>query len=74
MVYKAIFLTYFIFFKPSTGPPKKGKPTSAAGGKTKKTTDNKEVTESELSVSVCAYTYVSVPSCYSLTNKLYLDT
>ncbi|XP_026220728.1 cytoskeleton-associated protein 5 isoform X3 [Anabas testudineus] len=39
--------------KPSAGPPKKGKPLSAAGGKTKKTSDSKEVTESELSAEVC---------------------
>ncbi|XP_015239283.1 PREDICTED: cytoskeleton-associated protein 5 [Cyprinodon variegatus] len=39
--------------KPSAGPPKKGKPASAAGGKTKKTSDSKEFTETELSVEVC---------------------
>ncbi|KAM6937380.1 cytoskeleton-associated protein 5 [Xenentodon cancila] len=39
--------------KPSAGPPKKGKPPSAGGGKTKKTSDNKEITESELSADVC---------------------
>ncbi|XP_045892888.1 cytoskeleton-associated protein 5 isoform X2 [Micropterus dolomieu] len=38
--------------KPSAGPSKKGKPTSAAGGKNKKTSDSKEFTESELSVEV----------------------
>ncbi|XP_074532874.1 cytoskeleton-associated protein 5 isoform X4 [Halichoeres trimaculatus] len=39
--------------KSSAGPAKKGKPASAAGGKAKKTSDNKEVVESELSVEVC---------------------
>ncbi|XP_070686907.1 cytoskeleton-associated protein 5 [Pempheris klunzingeri] len=39
--------------KTSAGPSKKGKPTSAAGGKTKKTNDSKEVTENELSAEVC---------------------
>ncbi|XP_041794841.1 cytoskeleton-associated protein 5 isoform X2 [Chelmon rostratus] len=39
--------------KQSAGPSKKGKPTSAAGGKSKKTPDSKEVTESELSPEVC---------------------
>ncbi|XP_040894038.1 cytoskeleton-associated protein 5 isoform X2 [Toxotes jaculatrix] len=39
--------------KPSSGPPKKGKPTSAGGGKAKKTSDTKEVTESELSTEAC---------------------
>ncbi|XP_069384221.1 cytoskeleton-associated protein 5 isoform X6 [Paralichthys olivaceus] len=39
--------------KSSSGPPKKGKPTSAAGGKAKKTSDNKEVAETELSIEVC---------------------
>ncbi|XP_038156575.1 cytoskeleton-associated protein 5 isoform X2 [Cyprinodon tularosa] len=39
--------------KPSAGPPKKGKPASAAGGKSKKTSDSKEFTETELSVEVC---------------------
>uniref|UniRef100_A0A669C7C4 Cytoskeleton associated protein 5 n=1 Tax=Oreochromis niloticus TaxID=8128 RepID=A0A669C7C4_ORENI len=34
-------------------PPKKGKPTSAAGAKSKKSSDSKEFTESELSVEVC---------------------
>ncbi|XP_073327582.1 cytoskeleton-associated protein 5 isoform X2 [Pagrus major] len=38
--------------KPSAGPSKKGKPASAAGGKSKKTPDSKEVTESELSAEV----------------------
>ncbi|XP_068460138.1 cytoskeleton-associated protein 5 isoform X1 [Clinocottus analis] len=39
--------------KSSAGPSKKGKPTSAVGGKTKKVPDNKEFTESELSIEVC---------------------
>ncbi|XP_070827675.1 cytoskeleton-associated protein 5 isoform X1 [Chaetodon trifascialis] len=39
--------------KPSAGPSKKGKPTSAAGGKSKKTADSKETPESELSPEVC---------------------
>lgn len=39
------------FLQASAGPPKKGKPSSAAGGKTKKTSDNQEITETELSVS-----------------------
>uniref|UniRef100_A0A671X884 Cytoskeleton associated protein 5 n=1 Tax=Sparus aurata TaxID=8175 RepID=A0A671X884_SPAAU len=38
--------------KPSAGPSKKGKPTSAAGGKSKKNPDSKEITESELSAEV----------------------
>ncbi|XP_036963787.1 cytoskeleton-associated protein 5 isoform X2 [Acanthopagrus latus] len=38
--------------KPSAGPSKKGKPTSAAGGKSKKNLDSKEITESELSAEV----------------------
>lgn len=46
---------FFVFVQPSAGPSKKSKPTSAAGGKPKKTPDSKEVTESELSVSLCAY-------------------
>uniref|UniRef100_A0A3Q2TJF3 Cytoskeleton associated protein 5 n=1 Tax=Fundulus heteroclitus TaxID=8078 RepID=A0A3Q2TJF3_FUNHE len=37
--------------KPSAGPPRKGKPASA--GKAKKTSENKEITENELSVEVC---------------------
>ncbi|XP_034541415.1 cytoskeleton-associated protein 5 isoform X2 [Notolabrus celidotus] len=39
--------------KSSAGPAKKGKPASAAGGKAKKTSDNKEMVETELSVEVC---------------------
>ncbi|XP_049429948.1 cytoskeleton-associated protein 5 isoform X1 [Epinephelus fuscoguttatus] len=39
--------------KPSAGPSKKGKATSAAGGKTKKAPESKEFTESELSTEVC---------------------
>lgn len=50
------------FLQQSAGPSKKGKPTSAAGGKSKKTPDSKEVTESELSVSLsdeaCGKRYV----------------
>ncbi|XP_066556633.1 cytoskeleton-associated protein 5 isoform X2 [Amia ocellicauda] len=38
--------------KPS-GPPKKGKPASAAGAKGKKVTENKEIVETELSIEVC---------------------
>ncbi|KAM4553140.1 cytoskeleton-associated protein 5 isoform 3-T3 [Fundulus diaphanus] len=37
--------------KPSAGPPRKGKPASA--GKAKKTSESKEITETELSVEVC---------------------
>uniref|UniRef100_A0A4W6F5M0 Cytoskeleton associated protein 5 n=1 Tax=Lates calcarifer TaxID=8187 RepID=A0A4W6F5M0_LATCA len=37
----------------ATGPAKKGKPPSAGGGKSKKMSDSKEITESELSVEVC---------------------
>ncbi|XP_061533378.1 cytoskeleton-associated protein 5 isoform X2 [Phycodurus eques] len=37
----------------SAGPPKKGKTVSAASGKPKKNTENKDLTESELSVEVC---------------------
>ncbi|XP_074487606.1 cytoskeleton-associated protein 5 isoform X2 [Sebastes fasciatus] len=39
--------------KSSAGPSKKGKPASAAGGKTKKTADCKEFTETELSPEAC---------------------
>ncbi|XP_035520994.1 cytoskeleton-associated protein 5 [Morone saxatilis] len=39
--------------KPSAGPSKKGKPSSAASGKAKKTSESKDFTESELSVEVC---------------------
>ncbi|KAM7003260.1 cytoskeleton-associated protein 5 isoform 2-T4 [Tautogolabrus adspersus] len=39
--------------KPSAGPAKKGKPAAAAGGKPKKSSDNKEVAETELSIEVC---------------------
>ncbi|XP_068168966.1 cytoskeleton-associated protein 5 isoform X2 [Antennarius striatus] len=39
--------------KPSAGPSKKGKPPSAAGGKPKKTQENKDFTETELSAEVC---------------------
>ncbi|XP_017297361.1 cytoskeleton-associated protein 5 isoform X2 [Kryptolebias marmoratus] len=39
--------------KPSSGPPKKGKAASSAGGKTKKTSDSKEVAETELSPEAC---------------------
>ncbi|KAM9377134.1 LOW QUALITY PROTEIN: cytoskeleton-associated protein 5 [Pholidichthys leucotaenia] len=39
--------------KPLTGPAKKGKPASAAGGKAKKASESKEFTESELSPEVC---------------------
>ncbi|XP_051239081.1 cytoskeleton-associated protein 5 isoform X2 [Dicentrarchus labrax] len=39
--------------KPSAGPSKKGKLSSAAGGKAKKTSESKDFTESELSVEVC---------------------
>ncbi|XP_041851943.1 cytoskeleton-associated protein 5 isoform X2 [Melanotaenia boesemani] len=39
--------------KVSAGPPKKGKAASAAGGKTKKTSDSKDFTETELSVEAC---------------------
>uniref|UniRef100_A0A671X680 Cytoskeleton associated protein 5 n=1 Tax=Sparus aurata TaxID=8175 RepID=A0A671X680_SPAAU len=41
-----------MFIIPSAGPSKKGKPTSAAGGKSKKNPDSKEITESELSAEV----------------------
>ncbi|XP_044048307.1 cytoskeleton-associated protein 5 isoform X3 [Siniperca chuatsi] len=50
--------------RPSAGPSKKGKPTSAAGGKAKKTPDSKEFTESELSVEVCEELAAGVlPAC-----------
>ncbi|KAM4572719.1 cytoskeleton-associated protein 5 isoform 3-T3 [Odontesthes bonariensis] len=39
--------------KASAGPPKKGKAASAAGGKPKKTSENKELIETELSVEAC---------------------
>ncbi|XP_078113810.1 cytoskeleton-associated protein 5 isoform X2 [Sander vitreus] len=39
--------------KSSAGPSKKGKPTCAVAGKTKKTPESKEFTETELSVEVC---------------------
>ncbi|XP_059190336.1 cytoskeleton-associated protein 5 isoform X1 [Centropristis striata] len=39
--------------KASAGPSKKGKPASAAGGKSKKAPDNKEFTETELSIEAC---------------------
>ncbi|KAK7892004.1 hypothetical protein WMY93_023967 [Mugilogobius chulae] len=39
--------------KPSSAPPKRGKPTSAAAGKTKKSSDAKEFTESELAPEAC---------------------
>uniref|UniRef100_A0A3B4BCM0 TOG domain-containing protein n=1 Tax=Periophthalmus magnuspinnatus TaxID=409849 RepID=A0A3B4BCM0_9GOBI len=38
---------------PSAGAPKKGKPTAAAAGKAKKSSDTKEITESELSLEAC---------------------
>uniref|UniRef100_A0A3P9Q5V7 Cytoskeleton associated protein 5 n=1 Tax=Poecilia reticulata TaxID=8081 RepID=A0A3P9Q5V7_POERE len=38
---------------PSAGPAKKGKPASAAGGKSKKTSDSKETTEAEISPEAC---------------------
>ncbi|XP_054632925.1 cytoskeleton-associated protein 5 isoform X1 [Dunckerocampus dactyliophorus] len=44
----------------SAGPPKKGKAASAAPGKPKKTTDSKELTESELSAEVCEEQAASV--------------
>ncbi|XP_061825770.1 cytoskeleton-associated protein 5 isoform X2 [Nerophis lumbriciformis] len=44
----------------SAGPPKKGKAASAAAGKPKKTTDSKELTESELSAEVCEEQAASV--------------
>ncbi|XP_034389855.1 cytoskeleton-associated protein 5 isoform X2 [Cyclopterus lumpus] len=46
--------------KSSAGPSKKSKPTSAVGGKTKKNLDNKEFTESELSIEVCEERAASV--------------
>ncbi|XP_078478550.1 cytoskeleton-associated protein 5 [Lampetra planeri] len=39
--------------KPSAGPVKKSKAAPAAGGKAKKTSENKEITETELSTEVC---------------------
>uniref|UniRef100_A0A669BND6 Cytoskeleton associated protein 5 n=1 Tax=Oreochromis niloticus TaxID=8128 RepID=A0A669BND6_ORENI len=48
------YLNLFLhFLQVSAVPPKKGKPTSAAGAKSKKSSDSKEFTESELSVEVC---------------------
>lgn len=50
----------------ASGPTKKGKPASAAGGKAKKATDGKENVESELSVSfsplICSPNYMQVMS------------
>uniref|UniRef100_A0A8C2X274 Cytoskeleton associated protein 5 n=1 Tax=Cyclopterus lumpus TaxID=8103 RepID=A0A8C2X274_CYCLU len=48
------------FLQSSAGPSKKSKPTSAVGGKTKKNLDNKEFTESELSIEVCEERAASV--------------
>ncbi|XP_034031603.1 cytoskeleton-associated protein 5 isoform X2 [Thalassophryne amazonica] len=39
--------------KPSAGPPKKVKPTSAASGKARKAPDTKEFVESELATEMC---------------------
>ncbi|XP_056271762.1 cytoskeleton-associated protein 5 isoform X2 [Pseudoliparis swirei] len=39
--------------KSSAGPSKKSKPASVAGGKAKKSPENKEFTENELSIEVC---------------------
>ncbi|XP_072291892.1 cytoskeleton-associated protein 5 isoform X2 [Eucyclogobius newberryi] len=39
--------------KPSLGPPKKGKPAAAAAGKSKKSSDAKEIAENELAPEVC---------------------
>lgn len=56
-----LFKVFHVFFaQPSAGPAKKGKPSSAVGGKSKKTSDSKEATETELSVSLSAYIYISV--------------
>ncbi|XP_029289078.1 cytoskeleton-associated protein 5 isoform X2 [Cottoperca gobio] len=44
----------------SAGPSKKGKPTSAVGGKAKKTPDSKEFIETDLSVEVCEERAASV--------------
>uniref|UniRef100_A0A3Q3Q5X5 TOG domain-containing protein n=1 Tax=Monopterus albus TaxID=43700 RepID=A0A3Q3Q5X5_MONAL len=53
MVYNYVSVCVCLFLQPSAGPPKKAKPPSATGGKTKKTSDSKEITESELSAEVC---------------------
>lgn len=45
-------LTCGVFVQPSAGPAKKSKTASAAAGKPKKAADSKDVTESELAVSV----------------------
>ncbi|KAM9352297.1 cytoskeleton-associated protein 5 [Symphorus nematophorus] len=46
--------------KPSAGPSKKGKPASAAGGKSKKALESKDLTESELSAEACEELAASV--------------
>lgn len=53
--------------QPTSGAMKKGKAASAAGGKSKKTADSKENTESELSVSLTPF--ISLPNS-NLFNKI----
>lgn len=47
---KPIHCVLLVTVQPTAGASKKGKPASAAGGKSKKAADSKEFTESELSV------------------------
>lgn len=42
---------WLVLISQAAGPPKKGKPAAAAGGKSKKASDTKEVAETELAVS-----------------------
>lgn len=47
-----LFLKHGVsFLQAAAGPPKKGKATNAAGGKNKKAAENRDITETELSVS-----------------------
>lgn len=51
-----------VFVQPSAGPAKKSKTASTAAGKPKKAADNKEVMESELSVSIFTHLQIGVAS------------
>lgn len=42
---------WLVSISQAAGPPKKSKPTTAAGGKSKKAPETREVAETELSVS-----------------------
>lgn len=61
-VYSSAMVFCISCAQPTSGPMKKGKAASAAGGKAKKSADNKENTESELSVSfspcICSTNYM----------------